>query len=75
MLENEGDMRNIMSNILVVVAILLAVYVIVEMILVLIGKIPPQHVAYPTEVALSVIMLGTGIAFLVLAVLFYLFSV
>ena len=75
MLENEDDMRNIMSNILVVVAILLAVYVIVEMILVLIGKIPPHHVAYPTEVALSVIMLGTGIAFLVLAVLFYLFSV
>ena len=65
-------MRSITSNILAVVVILLAVYVIVEMVRCMTGKIPPSYVAYTTEFAASLILLMVGIGFLILAFAFFL---
>lgn len=65
-------MRSIVSYILSVAAILLAVYVIVEMVLCMTGRIPPDHVAYTAETAVSLVLAVVGIGFLILAFVFFL---
>ena len=67
-------MRSIASYILSVAVILLAVYVIVEMVLCLTGKIPPDHVAYTAETAAALMLAMAGIGFLVLAFAFFLIT-